>query len=247
MSRLRLIAISMSVLIHAAIGNFMLASSRKSIADALDLGQGIDVVLVERGIAAEGLVNLGDAMQTIQPAKIFPLRPPPQSDEVKPDQLRDVIASDASSVEEVVVKTQEPPAPPQPDAAQVKEQRPPEAAVSTEESSGPAKTGADAKAIGLYLGKVQKYVERAKVSPPSRRSGTVVMRFTIGLDGKLLSREVESGSGVKILDNAAIAALDRAAPFPPIPPNVSLRPISLTQEFTFEAMLVGGKSPRSRR
>ncbi|WP_291161715.1 TonB family protein [Hyphomicrobium sp.] len=237
----------MSVLIHAAIGNLMLASSRKSVSDALDLGQGVDIVLVEQGIAAEGLVNLGDAMQTIQPVNISPLRPPPQSDEVKPDESRDVIASDASSVEEVVVKTQDPPAPSQPDAAQVNEQRPPQSAVATEQSSGPAKTGADAKAIGLYLGRIQKHVERAKVSPPSRRSGTVVMRYTIGLDGKLLSREVVTGSGFKILDDAAVAALDRAAPFPPIPPKVSLRPISLTQQFTFEAMLVGGRSPRSRR
>ena len=240
MNRLRLIALSMSVLIHAAIGGFMLASSRKSIADALDLGQGVDIVLVERGIAAEGLVNLGDAMQTIQPAQVLPLRPPPQSEEVRPEELRDVIASDASSVEEVVVNRQEPPASPRPDVAQVKEQRPTQAAVFTEESSGPAKTGADAKAIGIYLGRIQKHVERAKVSPPSRLSGTVVMRFTIGLDGKLLSREVASGSGNKILDDAAVAALDRATPFPPIPPNVSLRPITLTQQFTFEAMLVKG-------
>jgi periplasmic protein TonB len=245
MNRLRLIAISMSVLIHAAIGNLMLTSSRKSIADALDLGQGIDIVLVERGVSPAGLANLGDEMQTVQPAKIFPVRPLPQSDELKPVELRDVIASEANSAEEVVVNTQEPPAPPQPDVT--REQRPTQAAIFTEESSGPAKTGADAKAIGLYLGQIQKYVERAKVSPPSRRSGTVVMSFTIGLDGKLLSREVVSGSGFRILDDAAVAALDRAAPFPPIPPKVSLRPISLTQEFAFEATLVRGRSPHSRR
>ncbi|SFV28069.1 TonB family protein [Hyphomicrobium facile] len=237
----------MSVLIHASIGSLMLASSRKSIADALDLGQGIDVVLVEQGIATEGLVKLGDAMQTIEPAQILPPQPPPQPDEVKPDELRNVIASDASSVEAIVGETQERPAPPQPDVAQAKEQQPPQAAVSTEQSSGPAKTGADAKAVGLYLGQIQKHVERAKVSPPSRRSGAVVMRFVIGLDGKLLSREVVSGSGFKILDDAAAAALDRAAPFPPIPPKVSLSPITLTQQFTFEAMLVKGKPPRSRR
>ena len=237
----------MSVLIHAAIGNFMLASSRKSIADALDLGQGIDIELVEQGIATEGLVKLGDAMQTVEPAQIIPLQPPPQPDEVKPDELRNVIASDASSVEAIVGETQERPAPPKPDVAQAKEQQPAQAAISTQQSSGPAKTGADAKAVGLYLGKIQKHVERAKVSPPSRRSGAVVMRFVIGLDGKLLSREVVSGSGFKILDDAAVAALDRAAPFPPIPPKVSLRPITLTQQFTFEAMLLRGKPPRSRR
>jgi protein TonB len=241
---LRLVAISMSVLIHAAVGILMLPTLQKSDADVLDLGQGRDIVLVEQGIATEGLVKLGDAIDTTE---ILPLRSPPQSKEVKPDELHDVVASDASSVETVAVKTQEPPAPPQKEVDKVKEQRPPQAAVFTEESSGPAKTGADTKALGLYLGQINRHVERAKVSAPSRRSGTVVMRFTIGLDGKLLSREVVSGSGSKVLDDAAKAALDRAAPFPPIPPKVSLRPIALTQQFTFEAKLVGGGSTHSRR
>lgn len=244
MSRLRLIAISMSVLIHASIGSLMLPSLQKFSPDALDLGQGNDIVLVERGIATEELIKLGDAIDT---AKILPLRPSPQSDEVKPDELRDVISSDASSVEASVVETQELTTPPHPDVVQVEEQRPPQAAIFTEESSGAAKTGADPKAVGLYLGQIYKRVERAKVSVPSRRSGTVVVRFTIGLDGKVLSREVISGSGFKILDDAAEAALDRASPFPPIPPKVSLRPISLEQQFTFEAKLLRGRSPHSRR
>ena len=47
----------------------------------------------------------------------------------------------------------------------------------------------------------------------------------------------------------AIVALDRAAPFSQIPPKASLRPLALTQQFTFEAMLVGGRarSAHSRR
>jgi protein TonB len=233
----------MSVLIHASIGGLMLPSLRKSTADVLDLGQGTDIVLVEQGVANDGIIKLGDAIDTVN---IFPLQPPPQSAEVKPDELRDVIASDASSVEADVVKTQEASAPPQQDVVQVPEQLPPEAAVFTEESSGAAKTGADPKELGLYLGQIYKHVERAKVSAPSRRSGTVVMRFTIGLDGKVLSREVVTGSGSKVLDDAAEAALDRAAPFPPIPPKVSLKPIALTQEFTFQAKLVRGRSPHSR-
>lgn len=240
MSLLRLIAILMSVLIHASIGRLMLPSLQKFSTDALDLGQGNDILLVEPGIATEGVIKLGDATETV---KILPLRPPPQSEEVKPDELPDVIASDASSVEASVGNTQEPLTPSQSDVVQIKEQVPPQAAVFTEESSGPAKTGADPKAVGLYLGQIYKHLERAKVSAPSRRSGTVVMRFTIGLDGKVLSREVVSGSGFKILDDAAAAALDRAAPFPPIPPKVSLKPISLEQQFTFEAKLMRGRSP----
>lgn len=232
----------MSVLIHVSIGSLMLSWLQKSNADALDLGQGVDIELVEQGIATEGQLKLGDAMQTIEPVKILPLRPPPQLDEVKPDQLNNVIASDASAVEAVVGERQERPAPPQPNVTQANERQPPQAAISTQESSGPAKSGSDAKAVGRYLGQIKKHLERAKVSPASRRSGTVVMRFNIGLDGKLLSREIVSGSGFKILDDAAVAALDRAAPFPPIPPKVSVKPITLTQEFTFQAMLV--KSPR---
>jgi protein TonB len=244
MSRMRLIAISMAVLVHALIGYLMLPSLRKSGANAFDLGQGNDIVLVEQGIATEGLVKLGDAIDTV---KIVPLHAPPQSHEVKPEELRDVISSDASNTEANVVETQEPSARPQPDVVRVKELRPSQAAIFTEESSGAAKTGADPKAIGLYLGQVYKQVERAKVSAASRRSGTVVMRFTIGLDGKLLSRELVSSSGIKILDDAAEAALDQAAPFPPIPPKVSSKPIALTQEFTFEAKLLKGRSPRPRR
>jgi protein TonB len=60
-----------------------------------------------------------------------------------------------------------------------------------------------------------------------------------------LSRQVVSGSGYKILDDAAGSALDRAAPFPPIPTKISLRPISLEQQFTFEAKLLRGR-PRKR-
>lgn len=69
MSWLRLIAISMSVLIHVLIGRLMLPSLQKFSPDALDLGQGNDIVLVARGIATEDVVKLGDAIDTV---KIFP-------------------------------------------------------------------------------------------------------------------------------------------------------------------------------
>lgn len=201
-------------------------------------------MLVPPGSATEGDIKLGDASDTV---KIFPLRPPPQSDEVKPDELRDVVSSDASSVEASVVNAQEPAVPPQPDAVRVEELQPSQAAVFTEESSGAQKTGADPKVLNRYLGQIYRQLERAKVSAPSRRSGTVVMRFTIGLDGKLLSKEIVSGSGVTMLDDAAKAALDGAAPFPPIPPKVSLKPISLEQQFTFQARLTKGRARPSRR
>jgi protein TonB len=237
MSLLRLTAILFSLLIHASIGYQVLPSLQKTTSEALDQGHGTDIVLVEQGVASEGLAKLGDATETVETSEIVPVQqqpPPPQ--EIKPDELRDVVASEASTVEQQTVKADEPPPPvpppPAPQVVQVKEQ-PEQVAILTEQSSGEAKTGGDAKAFGLYLGQINDHVQRAKVNPRSRIAGTVVMRFTIGVDGQLLSKEIAASSGSKALDDAATAALDRAAPFPPIPPQVSIRPLAFTQPFKF--------------
>lgn len=71
------------------------------------------------------------------------------------------------------------------------------------------------------------------MNPRTTVAGTVVMKFTIGVDGTLLSKEIATSSGSKLLDDAATAAIDRAAPFPPIPPEVSVKPLAFTQPFKF--------------
>lgn len=237
MNWLRAIAILLSVLIHGSIGYAMWPHLQQSDSQALDMGKGTDIVLVEQGIAEEGMSKLGDALETIETAEVVPVQaaPPPPPEQVKPDELRDVISSEASSVEQQVVNLTDPPPlkePPPPETIQAQAQ-PQQVAVVTQQSSGEAKTGGDAKMLGLYLGKINNRVQRAKVNPRSSVAGTVVMRFTIGLDGKLLSKEVAKSSGSKILDDAARASLDRAAPFPPIPPEVSIKPLAFTQPFRF--------------
>lgn len=238
MNWLRWTAIILSVLVHGSIGYAMLPSLQRTDPQALDAGKGTDIVLVEQGIAEEGDAKLGDALETIETAEVTPVQaaPPPPPQEVKPDELRDVIASDASTVEQQVVKTDDPPPlkepPPPPDTVQAPPQ-PEQVAVVTQQSSGEAKSGGDAKLLGIYLGQINSHVQRAKINPRSGKSGTVVMRFTIDVTGKLLSKEIAKSSGSKILDDAATAALDRAAPFPPIPPEVSIRPLAFTQPFKF--------------
>jgi periplasmic protein TonB len=239
MNVLRATAILLSLLIHGSIGYGMLPDLQNSNIEALDLGKGMDVVLVQQGIATEGISKLGDAMETIETAEIVPVQEqqPKPPEEVKPDELRDVIASDASEVQTDAVKTEEPPPPldtppPEPQVVQTKSQ-PEQVAIVTEQSSGEAKTGGNAKAFGLYLGKVNDHVQRAKINPRTTVAGTVVMKFTIGVDGTLISKEIAASSGSKLLDDAARAAIDRAAPFPPIPPEVSVKPLAFTQPFKF--------------
>jgi periplasmic protein TonB len=237
MNWLRWTAIVLSVLVHGSIGYAMLPTLQQTNTQAIDIGKGTDIVLVEQGIAEEGNAKLGDALETIETAEVVPVQaaPPPPPEQVKPDELRDVIASDASTVEQQVVKLDDPPPlkePPPPETIQAQAQ-PEQVAVVTQQSSGEAKSGGDAKLLGLYLGKINNHVQRAKVNPRSGTSGTVVMRFTIDVTGKLMSKEIAKSSGSKTLDDAAIAALDRAAPFPPIPPEVSIRPLAFTQPFKF--------------
>ena len=65
-----------------------------------------------------------------------------------------------------------------------------------------------------YLSDVQKALERSKVSSDAWPSGTVLIGFTISPSGQVLMREVKKSSGSKVLDDAALAALDRAALVP---------------------------------
>ena len=111
--------------------------------------------------------------------------------------------------------------------------QPEQAVIVTEQSSGQERTGGDATATSRYLGQIYDQVKRAKVNPRSHSTGAVIVKFTIGTDGALLSREVLKSSGAAVLDNAAIAALERAAPFPGIPPEVSPRAMTFTQTFRF--------------
>lgn len=276
MAIVRLIAIFLSLLLHASLGMAMLPHLEKEkTVEAFDLGDGMDVVMVEQGIATEGIAK-GDAMETIETEEIVPIvqTPPPPPDAAKPpEEVLDVVASNDSSseveiqkienpppqdlkpkkIEEIkneeppppelkqdkpeTVKNEEPPPPqeveiPTPEVVQAQQQQE-QVAVVTQQSSGEERRGGDAKALGQYLGQINDQVQRNKINPRTRVAGVVVMKFTVGLDGALLSKEIATSSGSPTLDAAATAALDRAAPFPPIPPEVSSKPLAFTQPFRF--------------
>ena len=111
--------------------------------------------------------------------------------------------------------------------------RPTQVAVVSEMSSGEEKKGGDARSVNIYLGRVNAQMQHAKVNPRSRETGTVILRFKVATDGTLLSKEVALSSGSPMLDAAALSTLLRAAPFPPIPPEVSTKPMTFSQLFRF--------------
>lgn len=158
---------------------------------------------------------------------IVKLDDPPPPDERKTEEIPEIVPKEPLPPEDkkpLEVKPQDLPPPDikttEAEEVQLKEQ-PMEVATVTEQSSGAEQTGGNATKKRAYLGQLRNSLERAKVNPRSRAQGTVMLRFSVAADGKLLSHEIVSSSGSSTLDSAAVAALQRAAPFPPMPGEVS--------------------------
>lgn len=240
MQTLRAIAVLLSLAVHGSLAYALIAKPPMAVSDAFDIGTGSDSILVEQGIAIEGLAKLGDAIETIETAEITPMvAAPPPIEEIKEiDELKDAITSEASTVQDDIVKDEEPPPPEKTEEPPVTEvqpiDQPEQVAIVAEQSSGEEKLGSiSATARTQYLGKLRDLLERSKINPRSRLAGTVWVKFTIGPSGELMSREITSSSGSKVLDDAAVAALERAAPFPEMPKNVADEPLIVSVPFKF--------------
>ena len=74
-------------------------------------------------------------------------------------------------------------------------------------------------AASKYPGLVQAKVTRAAKYPSKARgdAGEALVSFTVGASGTVTKVALARSSGNDALDHAALAAVDRAAPFPPIP------------------------------
>jgi periplasmic protein TonB len=240
MTSFKTIAVALSLMVHASVGYAMLPRDDVTPSNAFEIGTSDDQFVVEQGIAIEGIAKLGDDLQTIETVDVTPVATevPPPVEVVKPvDELRDTITSAESKVEDNIVKTEEPPPtvtpPPVPQVVQAQEQ-PQQVAIATEQSSGEAKKGAaDPTLVRQYLGKLSEFVQKAKVNPRSKLTGTVWVKFKVSPAGELLSREITASSGSKVLDEAAVAALDRAAPFPPMPTEVAGEAMDVSVPFKF--------------
>lgn len=88
------------------------------------------------------------------------------------------------------------------------------------EKGGKKGTAGNAK-VSNYPGIVRRKLRRALRYPKKARSrkirGTTVVRFSVTGSGGIANLRVARSSGSKVLDDAALATVRRAAPFPGIP------------------------------
>lgn len=104
---------------------------------------------------------------------------------------------------------------------------------STSASSGGGMPGSSAD----YLALVQAWLERHKEYPRRaqlrRIEGTAVLRFVMDREGKLVSYRLERGSGHSVLDEAVREMIERASPFPPLPPEIQQANLELVVPVSF--------------
>lgn len=88
-----------------------------------------------------------------------------------------------------------------------------------------------------YLALVQAWLERHKEYPRRaqlrRIEGTAVLRFVMDREGKLISYRLERGSGHSVLDEAVREMIERASPFPPLPPEIQQASLELVVPVSF--------------
>lgn len=228
---LRVLTWLISLAIH---GSFALLMYLPAGGSALHEGAGEDIMVIEQGIAIEGFAKLGEDLVSVEPIEAPPVEAAaaqPLPEEVEPVEEDEVITStegpeqdDIKEPEEEVI---EQPLPPQ--IATVQQ----DSVVAMRESSGQELKGGDATARSAYLGKLRTHLERSKINPRTNYIGTAVVRFKVSSAGELLSREIVTSSGNKVLDDAAIASVEKGSPYPPIPDSVNRDHIEISVPFRF--------------
>ena len=72
--------------------------------------------------------------------------------------------------------------------------------------------------ISQLLAHLNRYKQYPNIARARRQEGVVTLSFTMERDGRVLTRKIEKSSGSPILDEEALAMLQRSEPLPAFPP-----------------------------
>lgn len=93
--------------------------------------------------------------------------------------------------------------------------------------------------FGPYMSDLQKRIKSAWLPPKGCESKRVVVVFKVHRGGELSNQRIDHSSGVAVADQAALKALENAAPFRPLPAGSSE---NVDIQFTFDYNVFNGGS-----
>lgn len=91
--------------------------------------------------------------------------------------------------------------------------------------------------FGPYMADLQRRIKKAWFPPRGQESRRVVVIFKIHSQGELSDLRIDRSSGVASADQAALQAVQNAAPFRPLPNGA---PAVVDIQFTFDYNVMGG-------
>ena len=186
-----------------------------------------------------------DLAQLLPPIPELPLTPPdipapevvlpkPEPEKKKAEEPKPEKPKEKPKTEKVEKPKPKPKPDPEPEVVQkptqqAAQQQAAKAAAPVQPSTAPAApSAADVARVsaakvtwrGLLEAHLQKFQKYPRSAQRRNVEGTVWLRFRMDRDGKVLSYTVERTSEHEVLDEAALAMIERAQPLPPLPDDV---------------------------
>lgn len=220
---IRIITVLLSSFFHAVFAAWLLITPGVA---SLEKGSDNDDFVVQNGIAIEGISTWGNDDANLDAQEAIPLEESKARQEIKEEkkteeiETSELITSENGPEEErELEKIPEPSQQELPKQIATLEQSE-QISIDAKRAATLEKSGGDANAHSIYLGKLRTHLEKRKVNPKSKLTGKTVVRFTVDSTGNLLTNEIAESSGIKVLDEAALASVKKAAPFPAMPQEI---------------------------
>ncbi|HEX4027813.1 MAG TPA: energy transducer TonB [Rhizomicrobium sp.] len=159
--------------------------------------------------------------------QITPERPKP-AEEIKPPQHLAVPTVITAPLPEVVIQTATPPpvvAAPPPVAAPVA----PPAQAAPQKGAGETRDSF----LGKLLARLNRFKQYPRAARQAHIEGVVMLHFVMDAQGRVVSFGIAKSSGRPVLDNEALALIQRAQPLPALPADFPTRTLDAVVPIEF--------------
>ena len=89
-----------------------------------------------------------------------------------------------------------------------------------------------------YLYELAKFIERNKIYPKKakklKQQGRVLLHFVVDTDGNFQNLKLAKSSSFKSLDNGALKLLQKISTFKPLPSELKVSSLTVTQPITYQ-------------